>query len=183
MARPAGRTAAGAESVRRAARRAGSGGVRDAGAAAARDVHAGAGAGPADEATGPRLGRWARRGTRCARAEAAALVGIGGTRVSGWRVCDQAGRGRREEAIAALLRRPRTTHPRSVARRQTPREVRQSLLGIGAAADAGSVACRGRRAAEDAASRAEAWVRPRSWPAARLSRSRPGSRPGAACAP
>ena len=41
---------------------------------------------------------------------------------------DQAGRGRREAAIAALWRRPRTTHPRSVARRQTPRGIRRTLL-------------------------------------------------------
>src|SRR6185312_4850160 len=41
---------------------------------------------------------------------------------------DRAERGRREAAIAALLRRLRTTHPRSVRRRQTPRGFRQALL-------------------------------------------------------
>jgi len=47
-------------------------------------------------------------------------------------MCDQAGQERREAARAALLRRPRTQHPRSVARRQTPRGLRQALLGAAA---------------------------------------------------
>src|SRR3954452_502774 len=49
--------------------------------------------------------------------------------VGGWRAPDQAGQGRREAAIAALWRRPRTQHPRrSAAARRARGVLREPLI-------------------------------------------------------